>query len=98
MALDPRIWSVMSRFDVANFDTDDETYLVRWRIIQTPWFGIFLHRMGTPDSRPTLHDHPWGFLSLVLRGGYVERRLDPMTREVHESHVISQALARRAAQ
>jgi hypothetical protein len=44
--------------------------------------GIALHRMDGPDARDTLHDHPFSFVSVVLRGGYVERRLDPRTMTV----------------
>lgn len=81
-------WAFMERFVVPNFDRDDEDYLVRWRVIQTPWCSLYLHRIGTPDSRPTLHDHPWNFTALVLRGGYIERRLDPKTMKVNESHRV----------
>jgi hypothetical protein len=77
----------MERFEVPDYDGDGN-YLTRWRLIQTPWFGIYLHRFDGPDPRPTLHDHPWNFLSVVLRGGYIERRLDPMTRDVNECHRI----------
>lgn len=84
----PSGFAFMRRFVVPNFDTDDETYLTRWRLIETPWFGLYLHRIGTPDSRPTLHDHPWNFTALVLRGGYIERRMDPKTREVNERHRV----------
>lgn len=65
------LWAFMQRFDVPNYDTDGN-YLTRWRLIQTPWFGIYLHRFEGPDPRPTLHDHPWNFASFVLRGGYTE--------------------------
>lgn len=61
----------MQTFVVPDFDSDLD-YLRRLRIVQTPWFGVYLHRIGTPDSRPTLHDHPWNFLSIVVRGGYTE--------------------------
>lgn len=81
-------WAFMERFVIPNFDTDEENYLVRWRIVQTPWFAVYLHRIGTPDSRPTLHDHPWDFLALVLCGGYIERRLDPVTMTVNEAHRV----------
>lgn len=64
-------WAFMQRFEVPNYDTDGN-YLTRWRVIQTPLFGVYLHRFEGPDPRPTLHDHPWNFLSLVLRGGYTE--------------------------
>lgn len=63
----------MEKFEIPNLDDPLENYLTRWRIIQTPWFGIYLHRMDGPDSRPTLHDHPWNFLSIVLKGGYEEK-------------------------
>lgn len=64
-------WALMQRFEVPDYDTDG-IYLTRWRIVQTPWFGVYLHRFDGPDSRPTLHDHPWNFRSIVLRGGYTE--------------------------
>lgn len=67
-------WAFMETFRVPSFDEPDIDYLRRLRIIQTPWFAVYLHRIGTPDSRPTLHDHPWNFVAFVLRGGYVERR------------------------
>lgn len=47
-------------------------YMTRWRLLSTPWFGIFLHRFDGPDEYPTLHDHPWSLVSLVLKGGYEE--------------------------
>lgn len=81
-------WAFMERFEVPNYDDDDGNYLTRLRIIQTPWFGIYLHRFDGPDPRPTLHDHPWAFVSLVLRGGYIERRLDPFTMTVNEEHRV----------
>lgn len=80
-------WAFMERFEVPNLDNPTETYLSRLRIIQTPWFGIYLHRMDGPDSRPTLHDHPWNFVSLILRGGYTERRLDPVDHRVFRRRV-----------
>lgn len=36
--------------------------------------AVFLHRMEAPDPGVDLHDHPWWFVSLVLRGGYTEER------------------------
>ena len=40
---------IMSRFVVPNYDSTGEDYLRRLRIIETPWFGVFLHRLGTPE-------------------------------------------------
>lgn len=53
---------------------DGEVYLDRWGIEADRIGGIFLHRMAAPDPGIDLHDHPWSFLSIVLRGGYAELR------------------------
>lgn len=73
---------ILDRFVIPNLDNPDELYLTRWRLIETPWFGLFLHRFDGPDSRPVFHDHPWSFVSLLVRGGYVEHRLNLHDRTV----------------
>jgi hypothetical protein len=55
---------------------DEIAYLNRLRLVQTPWFGLYLHRMDAPDPGIDLHDHPWPFMSIVLRGGYDEYRAE----------------------
>jgi hypothetical protein len=44
----------------------------RWRIIETPWFNIYIHHVARSDEEKDPHDHPWWFASLILRGGYFE--------------------------
>lgn len=65
-------WALFERFDI-NDEKTGALYLRRWRIVQTPWFGIYLHKITMPDKDRDLHDHPWSFLSVVLRGGYDEQ-------------------------
>lgn len=55
---------------------DGRVYLDRWGIEWKRLGGIFVHRMDGPDPDKDLHDHPWQFVSLILWGGYVERRAD----------------------
>jgi hypothetical protein len=59
-------WAFMRRFRLTTAEGD--TYLDRLRVVQTPWFGIYLHRLGTPDPGLDLHDHPWPFVSIILVG------------------------------
>lgn len=68
-----RRWALMERFDVPSVDHPAELHFSRLRIVQTPWFGAYLHRFDNPDVRQ-LHDHPWPFVSFILRGGYEEVR------------------------
>lgn len=51
---------------------DGRVYLDRWGFEWKALGGIFLHHMTAPDPGYDLHNHPWSFLSLVLKGGYSE--------------------------
>lgn len=55
----------------------EETYLTRVHVTPFPWWPkflprIYLHIFGRPDEDRELHDHPWGFTTIVLWGGYDE--------------------------
>lgn len=50
----------------------NQVYMRRWPLITTPWFEVKLHHILLPDGERELHDHPWSFLSFVLRGWYLE--------------------------
>ena len=50
-------------------------YVVRWRI-ETPWFSVRLHHWLAPDDNRAKHDHPWNFITFVLRGGYMDASPD----------------------
>lgn len=72
----------------------ERLYLSRWYL--TPWsayrgtdgepksrlWSLYLHRFTRSDDDRAMHDHPWWFISLVLRGRYFEFQLDqpPLTR------------------
>lgn len=44
----------------------------RWKIVGTPWFAVWVHRISEGDDRP-MHTHPWPNASLILRGSYREK-------------------------
>lgn len=47
-------------------------YIKRWVIDFGP-FSIRLHHWISSDDQRNFHDHPWWYLTLVLKGGYVDR-------------------------
>jgi hypothetical protein len=51
-------------------------YITRLHLLKTPWFALMVHFINGPDPEPDLHDHPVTFLSIILRGSYIERRQD----------------------
>lgn len=48
------------------------TYLYRWFLLRTRWFKAYLHHFVGDDWSLDLHDHPKRFISIGLRGSYVE--------------------------
>lgn len=54
---------------------NNDPYLIRWTIlgfgIDSSWFSIKLHNILISDDE-CLHNHPWAFLSIILKGGYRE--------------------------
>jgi hypothetical protein len=51
---------------------DGREYLRRYFIFEALWFRIYLHKISLSDADPCMHDHPWRFVSIILRGGYTE--------------------------
>jgi hypothetical protein len=44
----------------------------RWRVLETKYFRFYVHQIFESDKDAHLHNHPWNFLSFVLKGGYFE--------------------------
>lgn len=44
----------------------------RYRLLETPWFAVYIHWIGRSDEDKHPHNHPWWFRSFILKGGYVE--------------------------
>jgi hypothetical protein len=49
-------------------------YMRRW-MVSTPFFSVRLHHILRSDYDRAMHDHPWWFRSLILRGRYRELSL-----------------------
>jgi hypothetical protein len=45
----------------------------RYQLAKTPWFNVYLHQLSAPNWHPECHDHPWGFIAILLRRGYLEQ-------------------------
>jgi hypothetical protein len=69
---DGTLWAFMKVFEIPDLDDPTQVYLKRWRIIQTPYFGIYLHKILLPDGDRNPHNHPWDFWSFILKGQYTE--------------------------
>jgi len=54
----------------------DNPYLRRWWVIpRNRVFNIYLHQFLRDDDDRALHDHPWAWCSILLRGSYIEHTI-----------------------
>jgi hypothetical protein len=47
-------------------------YVIRWRV-ETRLGSVRVHHWLAADDSRALHDHPWWFFTVMLRGGYTDR-------------------------
>lgn len=52
----------------------EELYLERWILIKSRFLCVYFHKFHQEDY-DLHHDHPWSFLSFLIRGRYWEYRL-----------------------
>lgn len=48
-----------------------ELHFERYAIIETAFFGLYIHTIYKADQDLHLHSHPWNFITVVLSGAYV---------------------------
>lgn len=61
----------------------DDPYLLRWYVIpRNPLLNVYVHKFLRDDDDRGLHDHPWWFITAILRGGYIEHTESPERRMV----------------
>jgi hypothetical protein len=49
-----------------------QVHFRRYRLLQTPWFAVYIHQILKSDEDADPHDHPWNFTSVILEGAYHE--------------------------
>jgi len=67
-------WAIFKFMDILDADKPTHVYLRRFIVAKTPWVGLYVHWIFTKDEDRDPHNHPFNFWSLVLKGGYEERR------------------------
>lgn len=73
-------WSLKPHFIIG------DRYLLRWYVIpRNPWLNIYLHKFLHDDEDRALHDHPWWFISVMLKGGYYEVTQNNFTQRLAPS-------------
>lgn len=67
-----RIASVLERIGARRPYLHLEGYMERYWIFRTPLLSARIHRILRSDHDRDLHDHPWDYATVILRGGYWE--------------------------
>jgi hypothetical protein len=58
-------------------------------------FNVMLHKIVRSDD-PFMHDHPWPYLTIVLKGGYWEHNFDKNGNEIRTWRGPGSVIKRRA--
>lgn len=78
------------RINKTNIHRDDnEIYMTRWRFDIHPYISFKLHKIMLSDY-DCMHDHPWAFISIILRGGYVEHTVKG-SKIIHPFSIIKRS-------
>ena len=73
----PSIWNWFKRLISGQphfkIGGNESPYMLRWFLLpRNGRFNIYLHKFLRDDEDRALHDHPWWFISIMVKGGYVE--------------------------
>ncbi len=72
---------------------DKDPYMIRYTLLTCKWFSIKIHKILLSDY-DCHHDHPWSFITFILKGGYVEHRTkwvrisDMPNGSIYQKHII----------
>jgi hypothetical protein len=69
-------------------DGSHNPYMLRWFLFRSKSNRLprlYLHKFLRSDDDRAPHDHPWWFISILLRGKYIEHRWDE--NDVETTHV-----------
>lgn len=70
-----KLFERWGRYRIIMDRVDNQPYLERYYVFlkDREWFpfNIFVHKFLKSDTED-VHDHPWPFLTIILRGGYYE--------------------------
>lgn len=67
---------VQRMFGRSDIVHEDKVYMRRWRLVHVRKLHVRVHNIVRSDVDRDLHDHPFTFVSFILRGGYWEHRED----------------------
>ena len=69
------VMNKLGRYRLIPDRTTGQDYMHRYYIFlkDRKWFpfNVTLHKIVRSDD-PIMHDHPWGYMTIILRGGYWE--------------------------
>jgi len=59
-----------------------ELHFRRFAFFETKYLSLYFHRIYLGDKDVFLHSHPWNFISIILKGGYIEENQKGLARKV----------------
>lgn len=79
-----RFWGRWLRREEFRVDGEPVARMIKWTVLSTDRFKMFFHKFNGPDWTRDPHDHPAYFISIGLKGSYVEAVYDQDGRVLYE--------------
>lgn len=73
---------------IMSCDASRGPLLIRYFLIQTRWFAVYLHHLKADDEDRALHDHPWSFVTFLFHRGYWEFTPAPAEPKQRDRFVV----------
>lgn len=70
------VWYIGAFKEIVYREDGQTPYIVRWHLLHTKWFRVMIHHILCTDETLCPHDHPWNFISIILKGAYTEHRFE----------------------
>jgi hypothetical protein len=58
------------------YSRSGELHFSRFAILESKYFSIYIHNIYQSDKDMHLHNHPWKFLGIILKGKYTEKYIN----------------------
>ncbi len=62
-------WKFLTKTVIGN---RTDPLMIRYVLFRCDAFGVYIHKFLRSDFERALHDHPWSFVAIILKGGYWE--------------------------
>lgn len=83
-----RLWKFIFEWNYP-LGREECPYAYRWRL-DFYWFSFRIHKWISSDDTRAFHNHPWHFITFVLKGYYIDVTPQLLTPNISQKEYVKQ--------